>query len=238
MNIALIGYGKMGKAIESLALDAGHLIVARTTKTGFTATDINLADVCIEFSSPDSGFENIEMCIAAGKPVISGTTGWTDRLPEIKALVEKHDGAFFYASNFSLGVNIFWAANQFLAKLMNHFDAYTPSIHEVHHTQKLDAPSGTAITTAQQIVAEIDRLSGYALNAKDNETLNITAERIDPAPGTHIVKYLSAIDDIELTHTAHSRQGFAKGALLAAEWIVGKKGCFGMNDMLNLNTLK
>ncbi len=237
MKIALIGYGKMGKAIEKIALAKGHTITCKISREGFDVNTIANADVCIEFSNPESGFENIKKCILAGKPVISGTTGWLNHFNEIEKLVAKHNGSFFYASNYSLGVNVFFAVNTYLAKIMNHFDTYDVNVHEIHHTQKLDAPSGTAITTAQQIVENIERKKGYALDATANNVLNITAERVDPAPGTHLVKYSSAIDDIELIHTAHSREGFAKGALLAAKWIVDKKGVYGMKDMLKLNDL-
>jgi len=238
MNIALIGYGKMGKTIEQLAIEKGHTIVARTGKIGFNANDIAAADVCIEFTSPESGFENITKCIAAGKPVVSGTTGWLNRLDEVKNLVAAAKGSFFYASNFSLGVNLFWAVNEYLANIMNDYPDYDVAVHEIHHTHKKDAPSGTAITTAEQIVTRVAHKTSFALDADEKNVLKITAERVDPAPGTHIVKYTSAIDDIELHHIAHSRLGFAKGALLAAEWLPGKQGVFGMNDLLNLKKQK
>ncbi len=237
MKIALIGYGKMGKAIEQIAVAKGHIICAKINTANFTAANIAEADVCIEFTRPEAALVNIKTCILASKPVVSGTTGWIENLPEVKAFVGEKNGAFFYASNYSLGVNIFFAVNAYLAKIMNHFPAYDVNVHEIHHTQKLDAPSGTAITIAQQIVAEVDRKTGYALDATANETLKITAERVDPAPGTHHVKYSSTIDDIEIIHTAHSRMGFATGAVLAAEWLHGKKGSFGMDDMLKLNDL-
>jgi 4-hydroxy-tetrahydrodipicolinate reductase len=238
MNIALVGYGKMGKAIEALAIERGHKIIAKIGRDGFTPSEIAMADVCIEFSRPEAGFKNIQKCILAGKPVISGTTGWVAKMPEMKAFVKENDGSFFYASNFSLGVNVFFAVNQYLAKIMNHFNEYEVAVHEVHHTQKLDAPSGTAITIAQQIVKNINRKKGYALDATAKDMLNITADRVDPAPGTHHVKYSSPIDDIEIIHTAHNRLGFATGAVLAAEWLIGKTGSFGMEDMLKLNDLK
>ena len=224
----------MGKAIEPIAQKRGHEIVFRSTRNGFSAADLADADLCIEFTSPEVGFENIAKCIAAGKPVVSGTTGWLNRWDEMKALVAEHNGAFFYASNFSLGVNVFFALNQYLARIMNNFPDYDVAVHEIHHTQKKDAPSGTAITIAQKIVAEIDRKTDYELDATANNLLKITAERIDPAPGTHHVKYSSSIDDIELIHTAHSREGFATGAVVAAEWLHSKKGIYGMEDMLNL----
>ena len=238
MNIALVGYGKMGKAIEKVAIERGHKIIAKIGRDGFTPSDIALADVCIEFSRPESGFKNIQKCILAGKNVVSGTTGWLNKMPEMKDIVKENEGSFFYSSNFSLGVNIFFAVNQYLAKIMNHFGDYDVNVHEVHHTQKLDAPSGTAITIAQQIVNNISRKKGYDLDATAKDMLKITADRIDPAPGTHHVKYSSTIDDIEIIHTAHSRLGFATGAVLAAEWLQNKTGTFGMEDMLKLNDLK
>lgn len=228
----------MGKTIEKIALQKGHTICQKIGREGFAEADIAEADVCIEFTQPESGFENIKKCILAGKPVVSGTTGWLHKFAEIENLVSENEGAFFYASNFSLGVNIFFAANTYLAKIMNKFDEYEVSVHEVHHTQKKDAPSGTAITTAEQIVSALDRKSNFALDATANEVLKITAERTDPAPGTHHVKYSSKIDDIELIHTAHNRTGFATGAVLAAQWLHNKKGVFGMEDMLKLNHIK
>ncbi len=235
MKIALIGYGKMGRAIEPLAIEKGHEIVFKSDRNGFNADDLQAADVCIEFTSPEAGYNNIAACLQVGKPVVSGTTGWLDRWDEINALVNKTNGAFFYASNFSLGVNIFFALNQHLAKIMNRFEQYDVSVHEIHHTQKKDAPSGTAITIAEKITGEIDRKRGFEMDATANDLLKITAERKDPVPGTHHVKYSSNIDDIELIHTAHSRLGFASGALMAAEWLPGKQGVFGMEDLLNLN---
>ena len=238
MKIALVGYGKMGKAIEEIAIKRGHEIIARVGRGEFNEESIAAADVCIEFTAPSEGFKSISNCIKAGKPVVSGTTGWLDKWDEMTELVAKNNSAFFYASNFSLGVNIFFALNRYAAKIMNHFPDYDVAIHEIHHTQKLDEPSGTAITIAQQIVAEVDRKNGYDLNASANDLLKITSERKDPVPGTHHVKYSSAIDDIELIHTAHNRLGFATGAVLAAEWLIGKTGIFGMEDMLKLNELK
>jgi 4-hydroxy-tetrahydrodipicolinate reductase len=235
MKIALIGYGKMGKAIEPLAIQKGHDIVFKADRSGFQASELDDADVCIEFTTPEAGFENISKCLQAGKPVVSGTTGWLARWDEIVDFVNQANGAFFYASNFSLGVNIFFALNQYLAKIMNRFEQYDVRVHEVHHTQKKDVPSGTAITLAERVIAEIDRKSGFELDASANNLLKISAERKDRTPGTHHVKYSSNIDDIELIHTAHSRLGFANGALMAAEWLPGKQGVFGMDDLLNLN---
>lgn len=222
MKILLVGYGKMGKAIENIAIQRGHTIAGRV--------DINSpdtiapgADVAIEFTQPASAVDNIRRCVGAGIPVVCGTTGWLERLDDVKSFVTKNNGAFFYASNYSLGVNIFFKLNEYLAKLMSGQETYDVSIDETHHTQKKDAPSGTAITLAEGIKA----------NSKaGKKQVPINSFRIDPAPGTHTVKYKSAIDDIEITHTAHSREGFALGAVLVAEWIKEKKGCFTMNDFL------
>ena len=235
MKIALVGFGKMGKAIEEIATARGHQIVARIGRDGFIPDQIADADACIEFTTPQVGFESIKKCILAGKPVVSGTTGWLARWDEMTNLVRANKGAFLYASNFSLGVNIFFAINKYAAKIMNHFEQYDVEVHEIHHTQKRDAPSGTAITIAKQIVGELNRKRDFQLDAAANETLKITAERKYPAAGTHVVKYKSAVDDIELSHSAHNRKGFATGAVLAAEWLVDKRGVFGMEDMLNLN---
>lgn len=222
MKILLVGYGKMGKAIENIAIQRGHTIAGRV--------DINSpdtiapgADVAIEFTQPGSAVDNIRRCVGAGIPVVCGTTGWLEQLDDVKSFVTKNNGAFFYASNYSLGVNIFFKLNEYLAKLMSGQETYDVSIDETHHTQKKDAPSGTAITLAEGIKA----------NSKaGKKQVPINSFRIDPAPGTHTVKYKSAIDDIEITHTAHSREGFALGAVLVAEWIKEKKGCFTMNDFL------
>ena len=220
MKILLVGYGKMGKAIEQVALQRGHTIAGRVD-VGDTDTIAAGADVAIEFSQPGAAFDNIAKCLAAGIPVVCGTTGWLDQLDEVKDLVKTYDGTFFYASNYSLGVNIFFKVNEYLAKLMANQQNYEISIDETHHTQKKDAPSGTAITLRDGI-------------AKYNSTkpIPINSFRVDPAPGTHNVKYKSAIDDIEIIHTAHSRDGFALGAVLVAEWLKGRKGVLTMNDFL------
>ena len=219
MKILLVGYGKMGKTIEKIALQRGHTIVGRVDVESNDSIKPG-ADVAIEFTQPGAAVNNIKNCIEAGIPVVSGTTGWLEHLDEVKIVVAKNNGAFFYASNYSLGVNIFFKLNEYLAKLMSNQEAYTVSIDETHHTQKKDAPSGTAITIREGIVkyhpAEIP----------------INSFRVDPAPGTHVVKYKSAIDDIEITHTAHSREGFALGAVLVAEWIQDRKGYLTMSDFL------
>ena len=246
MKIALIGYGKMGKIIEQIALNRGHAVVLKldiTNPKDFAR--LPEADVAIEFTRPESAIENLKKCFDARVPVVCGTTGWVDKYAEMSALCLEKGSAFFYASNYSIGVNIFFEINQRLAALMNNYDMYDVKMTEIHHTQKLDAPSGTAITLAQGILANVDRKEKWVCNtentapseslwegvAASNEIV-ITAERIDPAPGTHIVTYDSPIDTIEITHTAHSRAGFATGAILAAEWLVNKKGVFSMKDML------
>lgn len=222
MKILLVGYGKMGKAIEKIAIERGHTIAGRVDVSS-NDTIAPGADVAIEFTQPGAAVDNITKCLAAGIPVVCGTTGWLEKLDDVKSVVKKNDGAFFYASNYSLGVNIFFKVNEYLAKLMSGQEAYTVSIDETHHTQKKDAPSGTAITTAEGIIKN---------SSRTQEQVPIQSFRIDPAPGTHAVKYTSAIDDIELTHTAHSREGFALGAVLVAEWIKGKKGVLTMSDFL------
>lgn len=235
MNIAIIGFGKMGKEIESLAIKGNHSIVLAINSSNlkdFTTKNLQLADVAIEFSRPEFAKKNIKKCLESGIPTISGTTGWTNQLEEIEDICRKNDGAFLYASNFSIGVNIFFAVNQFLAKQMNSFD-YNISIEEIHHTQKLDAPSGTAISLANDIIKQIDRKETWInAEAQMEHQIGIHSKRIDPAPGTHKILYQTAIDEIEIKHTAHSRKGFASGALMAANWIIGKKGIFTMKDVI------
>lgn len=232
MRIAILGYGKMGKMIEKIALNRGHEIVA---KIDINSTDINFnkADVAIDFSIPDAAFNNIKRCLENGVPVISGTTGWLDRYPEAVALCEKNNGAFIYASNYSLGVNIFFQINEYLAKIMNNHSEYSVAMEEIHHTQKLDAPSGTAITLAEGIIKHTNK-EKWTLEAPEANEIPIRAKRIDAVPGTHTVSYESEIDSISMTHTANSREGFALGAVVAAEWIIGKSGIFTMKDVLNL----
>lgn len=236
MKIALIGYGKMGKTIDQLAQAAGHEVVLRidvNNSADLDMTALASADVAIEFTRPESAFNNIVTCLENGVPVVSGTTGWLDRLEEAKQLVEKYQGGLFYASNYSIGVNIFFAVNKYLAKLMKRYDQYDINMEEIHHTQKLDAPSGTAITLAEGIMEALPHKTGWVNEPTDKaEELPIISKRIDKVPGTHEISYESAIDNITITHTAHSREGFAKGALAAAEWMVGKQGFYGMEDML------
>ena len=234
MKIALIGYGKMGKTIENIAVQRGHEIVLRLDVNNTEDFKrLGEADIAIEFTRPESAFENIKQCIAAKVPVVSGTTGWLDLYQTVSQLCLQNDSAFFYASNYSIGVNIFFEINRQLALMMNNYPMYDVRMEETHHTQKLDAPSGTAITLANSILENVSRKTKWTCNTEGSaEAINITAKRIDPAPGTHVVTYDSAIDTIEIAHTAHSREGFATGAVLAAEWLLGKKGVFSMKDML------
>ena len=238
MKIALIGYGKMGKAIESIAVNKGHEIVLKIdiqNNQDFTEAAIQKADVAIEFTGPHSAFENVKKCVTWGVPVVSGSTGWLHQWDEIKNLCEAKSGTIIYSSNYSIGVNLFFELNKQLAQLMEPYNSYDVSMTEVHHTEKKDAPSGTAISLAEQILANLGRKNKWvnAASANSNE-LVIQSERIDPAPGTHIVKYSSEIDDIEIIHTAHTRIGFASGAVLAAEFAFEKKGIFTMKDVLGL----
>ena len=238
LKIALIGYGKMGKAIEEIALQKGHEIVLKidiSNLTDFNKENLSKADVAIEFTSPHTAFDNVKKCLEFGLPVICGSTGWLEKWNEIENYCQQKNGTFLYASNFSIGVNLFFELNIYLAKLMNKYDNYNVSLTEIHHTQKKDAPSGTAITLAEQILANNSQKEKWINEPTENKNeLAIISERIDPAPGTHTIRYSSTIDDIEITHTAHNRIGFASGAVLAAEFVVGKKGIFTMKDALGL----
>ena len=238
MKIALIGYGKMGKAIEEIALAKGHQIVLKIDLSNlneFTKDNLSQADVAIEFTSPHTAFENVKKCIEYGVPVVCGSTGWLDKWNAIETLCHQQNGTLLYASNFSIGVNLFFELNTYLAKLMNKYNDYNVSLTEIHHTQKKDAPSGTAITLAEQVLANNSSKKNWVNQPTTNAAeLEIISERIDPAPGTHTIKYSSPIDDIEITHTAHNRIGFASGAVLAAESICNKKGIFTMKDALGL----
>jgi 4-hydroxy-tetrahydrodipicolinate reductase len=238
MKLALIGYGKMGKAIEEIALSRRHEVVLKIdidNAADFNKKNLSKADAAIEFTGPHSAYENAKKCIESGTPLVCGSTGWTEKLEEIKKLCAEKRGTFLYASNFSVGVNIFFEVNKRLAALMAPFDEYEIQLTEIHHTQKKDAPSGTAITLAEQILEKVKRKRSWVNHITDDpEELEILSERIDPAPGTHKVKYSSAIDDIEIIHTAHTRKGFALGAVLAAEFIAGKKGIYTMKDVLGL----
>lgn len=230
MKIALLGYGKMGKTIERLAQERGHEIVLKITDN-IEQQDLTKADVAIDFSVPNAAFKNITTCFNHQVPVISGTTGWLSRYDEAVELCDKKGAAFIYASNFSLGVNLFFELNKKLASLMNKFPEYKVAIEEIHHTQKLDAPSGTAITLAEQIIEQTGK-KGWKLDEAGEEEIPITAKRIDSVPGTHIITYDSPIDSIKIEHEAHSRDGFALGAIIAAEWLKDKKGVFTMKDVL------
>ena len=238
MRIALIGYGKMGHMIEELALGRGHEVVLRIgieNLEDFTDGNLKKADVAIEFTAPDSAYDNVLRCLKLGVPVVSGSTGWNDKLETAKAICKENNGSFIHASNFSVGVNIFFEVNKLLAKLMDAQSDYEVTIKEVHHTQKKDAPSGTAVTLAEQVLDNLHRKKGWVNNETDQASqLSIISERVDPAPGTHYVKYSSDIDDIEIIHTAHNRKGFALGAIMAAEYIHGKKGVFTMKDVLQI----
>jgi len=236
MKIAMLGYGKMGKKIEELANAAGHEFILKIDQDNhhtLTAERLRQADVAIEFSEPASAVTNLKICLTNGIPVVSGTTGWLNHYQEIADLCKKENGAFFYASNYSIGVHLFRNINRQLAALMDTQADYQPKLTEIHHTQKLDAPSGTAITLAEDLLSQISGKDQWRNEASDDpKTLAILSERIDQVPGTHRIDWQSAVDTIRLEHVAHSREGFAKGALAAATWIVGKKGVFGMEDML------
>lgn len=234
MKIALLGYGKMGKTIEQIALERGHEIVLKVDDSQSTY-DIKQADVAIEFSMPDSAFTNITNCIKNQVPVVAGTTGWLRDYDKAVALCKAEKSAFLYASNFSVGVNVFFALNKTLAKLMNGLDAYNVLIEEIHHTQKLDAPSGTAITLAEGIIENSVKKSWKLGECGGNDQIPIEAKRIDSVPGTHTITYQSEVDTLEIKHTAHNRNGFALGAVIAAEWIKDKKGVFSMQDVLDIS---
>ena len=232
MKIALFGYGKMGKTIERLAQERGHEIIARVDHD--LDQDITNADVAIDFSIPNAAFNNISRCLQAGLPIVSGTTGWLEKYNEAVALCKENNGAFIYASNYSLGVNLFFELNQKLAKMMARFDDYQVSMEEIHHTQKLDAPSGTAITLAEGILANSAKESWTLDVTNANDALPIVAKRIDDVPGTHSIAYNSMVDELQIKHTAKNRDGFALGAIIAAEWLRDKKGIFTMKDVLGL----
>jgi 4-hydroxy-tetrahydrodipicolinate reductase len=233
MKIALLGYGKMGQVIEKIALERGHEIVLRKSISE-SFEGIEKADVAIEFSAPDAAVSNISECLNKQIPVVSGTTGWLDDYPKMTKLCEEKNTGFIYGSNFSLGVNLFFELNDYLAKMMSKFDEYKVQMEEIHHTQKLDAPSGTAISLANSIINHTNYNNWTLDNPASNE-FKIDAKRIENVPGTHTVSYISKVDTIEIKHTAHNREGFALGAVIAAEWLVGKKGVFTMKDVLNLN---
>lgn len=238
MKIALIGYGKMGKAIEEIAVAKGHEIVLKIDMDNqheFNAENLSKADVAIEFTGPHSAVDNLKKLFDAGIAVVSGSTGWLERWDEVKTYCESKNGSFIYASNYSIGVNLFFELNTYLARLMSNHPSYEVTLEEIHHTQKKDAPSGTAITIAEQVMEHIKNKKQWVNDETGKkEDLLITSKRIDPAPGTHSVKYHSEIDDIEIIHTAHNRKGFAGGAVAAAEFLAGKKGIYTMKDVLGL----
>lgn len=240
MRIALLGYGKMGKLIERIAIERGHeivLIVDENNRKEVTDEQLRQAEVAIEFTVPQVAVENYKWCFSQGIPVVSGTTGWLERWEEVTASCKENNGGFFYASNFSIGVNIFFRLNSYLAKLMKGFDDYKVFIEETHHIHKLDAPSGTAISIAEGILENHGGYTSWQLNEGNNATdgiLPITAKRIGEVPGIHAVTYKSEVDEIEIRHSAFSREGFAKGAVLAAEFLKGKTGVLGMEEMLKL----
>ena len=233
MNIALLGYGKMGKTIEQIAIKRGHNIILTVDKDD-KDYDITKADVAIDFSIPMVAFSNISNCINNQVPVISGTTGWLDKYDNAVALCKEKKGAFIYASNYSLGVNIFFELNKTLAKMMSTLKQYNVSMEEIHHTQKLDAPSGTAISLANDIISQHTSYNNWKLDESGETIIPIVAKRIEDVPGTHTINYESEVDTISIEHIAHTRQGFALGAVIAAEWITGKTGVFTMNDVLNI----
>lgn len=236
MKIALIGYGKMGKAIEEIARERKHEIVLKIDVNNpgdFIKENLSKADVAIEFTGPQSAFENVKKLIGSGIPVVCGSTGWMEDMNEVKKICDEKNGTFLYASNFSIGVNIFFELNKKLASLFSPHPEYKVIIEEIHHTEKKDAPSGTAITLAEQIMEQQPaKIKWVNHNSDKPDELPIISKRIDPAPGTHSIKYSSLIDDIEIIHTAHNRTGFAAGAVLAAEFIKEKKGIFFMKDVL------
>lgn len=232
MKIALLGYGKMGKVIENIALERGHQIVLRKGSSD-SFDGLLYADVAIDFSVPNSAVNHISECLNHNIPVISGTTGWLENYDEMVNLCQEKNGSFIYGSNFSLGVNIFFELNNYLAKMMKNLSDYNVSMEEIHHTQKLDAPSGTAISLAEGIIKNTDYTNWTLENPSANQ-IHIDAKRIENIPGTHSVFYDSKVDQIEIKHTAHSREGFALGSVIAAEWLVGKKGVFTMKDVLGI----
>ena len=236
MKIALIGYGKMGKEIEQIALSRGHSIVLKvdiTNASTYSVDELKQADVAIEFSTPESAIGNMYKCFDANVPVVVGTTGWLNKLEEVKLKCNQQNQTLFYASNYSIGVNLFFKLNAHLAKLMNAYPEYNVTMEEIHHVHKLDAPSGTAISLANQVIENMERKNKWVNNTSENKNeLEIISKRLEEVPGTHTVSYNSAVDEISITHIAHNRKGFALGAVIAAEFVKGKKGIFGMNELM------
>lgn len=246
MKLALLGYGKMGQIIEKIAVDRGHQIVLRIdalNQEDLTSENLQRADVAIDFSTPASVLDNVEACFAASVPVVVGTTGWYEKLPELEDRCRLGNNTMIYASNFSVGVNIFFHINKVLAKVMNRYSQYEVQVEEIHHTQKLDSPSGTAITIAEGIIDQLERKNAWVNELVGDSTdviakpeqLLIESHRIEAVPGTHTVIYSSEIDEIELKHTAHSRAGFALGAVLAAEWLKDREGFYNISDMFDFS---
>lgn len=237
MKIVLFGHGKMGQLIEKLALLAQHevvLVVDESNREVIAVSDLRAADVAIEFTTSEAAPANIRLCADAGLPVVVGTTGWYDSFDELSAYVKEREGALLPATNFSLGVNLFFAITEKLGELMQPYQQYQPRIEETHHVHKKDAPSGTAITTAERLLSQWTHAASWSLNGEKPHTLPVIAHRIDEVPGTHEVIFSNAIDEIRLTHTAFNREGFASGALFAAQWLVGKQGVFSMRDVLGV----
>ena len=236
MNIGLIGYGKMGKTIEKLANAKGHDIVLRISSSNaleLNAQNLKSLDVALEFSSPQAAPKNLAILAENKIPTVCGSTAWLDHYDEICHLFNSNDTPFLYASNFSIGVNIFFKLNSYLAELMDKFSAYDISMQEIHHTEKVDAPSGTAVTLADQILDKVQRKNTWTNQKRDNtQQIEIESQRLDDVKGTHSVSYTSGIDNITISHEAYSREGFASGALLASEWIQGKKGIFSFKDIM------
>lgn len=232
MKIALLGYGRMGKAIEKTALERGHEIVIKKDLEPLEE-DLGIADVAIDFSHPSAAYDNIKLALDNDVPVVSGTTGWLNRMDEVKRHCKDKNGSFIYASNFSIGVNLFFNLNDYLARMMKNIKGYDVSMEEIHHIHKLDAPSGTAISLAEGIIPHMDKRD-WSIEAASREDIFINVKREDEVPGTHSVVYASDIDAIEIKHTAFNRTGFALGAVVAAEWLQDKKGVYQMKDVLDL----
>jgi 4-hydroxy-tetrahydrodipicolinate reductase len=233
MKIALVGYGKMGNIIDGIATQRGHEIVVRLNEKP-SLENLNNPEVVIEFSQPEVAFDNIKFCLENKIPVICGTTGWLEQKPQIESIAKENNTAFLYGSNFSLGVNLFFALNEKLASLMKNFDEYSVQLEEIHHIHKKDAPSGTAISVAEGIIQQNPKFNTWKLDETKDDQLGIFAIREDEVPGTHSVTYTSEVDEININHIAYSRNGFALGAVIAAEWILGKNGIFNMKDVLGL----
>jgi 4-hydroxy-tetrahydrodipicolinate reductase len=237
MNIAIIGYGKMGREIEQIAISRGHTISLKvdiSNASTYTLEELKKADVAIEFSTPESAINNIYKCFEADVPVVVGTTGWLNKLEEVKKNCEEKERSLFYASNYSIGVNLFFKLNEYLAKLMNNYPEYNTEMEEIHHVHKLDAPSGTAISLANQVIENMEQKEKWVNERTENKNeIGIISKRLDEVPGTHTVTYSSAVDEISITHIAHNRKGFALGAVIAAEWLKDKKGVYGMSDLMS-----